>query len=181
MFGSWHLGGFWRTPHSLLILKFVFRSMVFCYVSCVTASVKSFWFCSKPCKPGVGVVVCVPPKKYRVPDLSFESALGAVPPGQMNERSMSEHVKSTKLLSHNLCGSLPPNTSVFFWGNTYYPFWTVSGPLGVLTKCHHAGCYTTWVAKCSASEAIYMFTSPSWTGKLKLVLKLSLKLLQKSR
>ena len=52
----------------------------------------------------------------------------------------------------------------------------------MLTKCRHASCYTTWIAKCSASnEAIYMFTSPSWTGKLKLVLKLSLKLLQKSR
>ena len=75
------------------------------------------------------MVVCVPPPKYRVPDLSFESALGAVPPGQMNERSMSEHVKSTKLLSHNLCGSLPPNNPVFFFGEHLLALLNSSGAI----------------------------------------------------
>ena len=93
------------------------RSVVFCYIGCVPASIKGFWFCSKPFKPGTGVVVCDSPKKYRVPDVRFESAPGAIPPGQINERSIVEHVENTKLNSHNLCGSLPPNTPVFFFGD----------------------------------------------------------------
>ena len=69
--------------YSLLILTISVASIVFCYIGCVPASIKGFWFCSKPFKPGAGVVVCDSPKKYRVPDVSFESAPSAIPPGQI--------------------------------------------------------------------------------------------------